>query len=302
MQHAGMSHVADQDVYSAQQRTSPMGPTQPLLRQLCAMRGYNPVDVRRYSQFVAYLADRSDPPDPEVGISQLPIVNKSLLDMAGARYLLAPSEERRQAPAAVSISKDPRWRAVNHDERATAYVFSGWGVSRVRSYTVFENLESLPRAFVVPSAAPLGDESDALTALKANNFRRRVLLEGDEAFETDAVGDSSLREATIRVYEPNRIVIDVDTDFDGWLVLSDVWFADWNATVDGQPTQVRRANYVFRAVAVSQGRHEVVFRYQPRSYALGRRVSGWSGAAVAAILLVAWGWERRRFKRRRGRD
>ena len=47
------------------------------------------------------------------------------------------------------------------------------------------------------------------------------------------------------------------------LLLNDHWSAHWRVTVDGQPSELLRCNYVMRGVRLSPGSHEVVFRFQP---------------------------------------
>ena len=53
----------------------------------------------------------------------------------------------------------------------------------------------------------------------------------------------------------------VTLDRPGILVVSEVYYPDWKATVNGQPAKLLRANHVLRAVALPAGTHEVVFRY-----------------------------------------
>jgi hypothetical protein len=67
--------------------------------------------------------------------------------------------------------------------------------------------------------------------------------------------------------EPDRLVIHVSASGSGWVVLSDVWYPGWQAMVDGRSAPIARANYLFRAVPVPAGEHEVIFEYRP---ALGR--------------------------------
>lgn len=69
--------------------------------------------------------------------------------------------------------------------------------------------------------------------------------------------------ARILRYHNTEIDIAVTTHAAGYLVLNDVWHPWWQATVDGRPTPVLRANVMFRAVAVPAGRHRVAFRFSP---------------------------------------
>jgi uncharacterized membrane protein YfhO len=54
------------------------------------------------------------------------------------------------------------------------------------------------------------------------------------------------------------------------------------ATVDGAPAQILRADYALRAVRVPQGTHRIEFRYRPRWLGVGLFMSltGWVIVAV----------------------
>src|SRR5262249_39158607 len=91
--------------------------------------------------------------------------------------------------------------------------------------------------------------------------------------------------ATIQEYLPNRVAVSVRDGTSGYLVLTDVWFPGWTCTVDGQPVPIYRADFVFRAVALPAGNHDVVFVFEPASYTWGKRISIVALAAVACFSL-----------------
>jgi len=72
---------------------------------------------------------------------------------------------------------------------------------------------------------------------------------------------------------PNRIEIHSSAKAPAWLVLSDVWYPGWQARVDGEPTQLLRADYLFQAVRVPAGEHQIVLSYQPLSFRVGAALS-----------------------------
>jgi uncharacterized membrane protein YfhO len=88
----------------------------------------------------------------------------------------------------------------------------------------------------------------------------------------------------IREHAAGRVAIRTSADAAAWLVLTDAWFPGWRAWVDGREQPVARANYGFRAIWLPAGRHEVEFRYRPRSLTWGAALS--LGAAVFAVGLV----------------
>ena len=49
------------------------------------------------------------------------------------------------------------------------------------------------------------------------------------------------------------------------LMVHEVYYPGWVAEIDGQPARILRANVLFRGVEVGEGRHIVVFRFEPFS-------------------------------------
>ncbi|MBI1915121.1 MAG: YfhO family protein [Planctomycetes bacterium] len=262
---------------------SPLGQGAPaaLLLDLQAVRGFNPIDVRYYREYLAFIADVGRPLRAlESAVTHplplsFPLENRRLLDLLGVRYLLHPS--------ATSPPGD-RWQEKVVDKAPLGYSLVVGGLVTLPSYTISENLDVFPRAFVVPRARPLPPRLEVLHAMKTTNFREIVLLDGYDGTD-EALSTSGFHPADIRRYEPNRVELEV-RGAPGFLVLTDVWYPGWTATVDGEPVEIYRANHAFRAVAVSAGTHTVVFRFEPAPYFLGRRISLVALAAVAVLLLI----------------
>jgi len=69
--------------------------------------------------------------------------------------------------------------------------------------------------------------------------------------------------ATLVRYANTRVTIVVDSPSGGIVLLTDVWHPWWCATIDGNDTEIFRADAIFRAVQVPPGKHTVHFRFQP---------------------------------------
>jgi uncharacterized membrane protein YfhO len=98
-------------------------------------------------------------------------------------------------------------------------------------------------------------------------------------------GASPTSSARIVDYQPEHIAIDVDASSNGLLVLSEVVYPGWRATVDGVETPILQADVALRAVSVPAGRHRVEMVFQPASVTIGQIASGvvWVVAGVALV-------------------
>jgi len=136
---------------------------------------------------------------------------------------------------------------------------------------VYRNDGVLPRAFLVPQAVWVDDET-ALIRLQAPDFdpTRLVLLAGSGTEARALAAPSPVPgEVVITAAADETVRLQVKTATPAWLVLADAWYPGWEATVDGRPTPIERANLLLRAIHVPAGEHEVVFRFRPRSFRLG---------------------------------
>lgn len=82
--------------------------------------------------------------------------------------------------------------------------------------------------------------------------------------------------------QPELLIVRVDSPTPQVLIFGETFIPGWEATLDGQPTEIWRANAYYQAVWVPAGSHEVVFRYQPVAFRLG--------VAIALIALPALGF------------
>jgi hypothetical protein len=282
-QRTGPERLLVRSLPNSWEASNPLGAGLALVLGIPDLNGYNPLDVHRYKEYLQFIADLDQPLLPQERVSSFPVRNKPLLDLLGVRYLLQPSDSRLLPRGEEDIRVDRRWWPLFEDPYPCAFSCTVGGVQQLPPYTLYENLEVYPRAFVVSRAAPLPPRPAVLRCLKETDLRQTVLLEGDTGPEE--VGNSTVAQtAQVQDYQPNRVVVEVGDGPGGWLVLADVWFPGWTCTIDGQPAQVYRADYLFRAVRLPNGAHEIVFTFDPASYRWGRLISVGS---LAALLLLA---------------
>ncbi len=94
--------------------------------------------------------------------------------------------------------------------------------------------------------------------------------------------------ARITSFTPNEILLDVDAEIGGLLVVSEIFHPNWRAFVDGEETAVRRTDLALRGVEVPAGRHTVRLAYSARSVGRGLLVGGVALLACLAGILVGW--------------
>ncbi|WP_257457939.1 YfhO family protein [Archangium lipolyticum] len=148
--------------------------------------------------------------------------------------------------------------------------------------TLYRSDTALPRAFVVHTARVAGDE-EARTAFldPAQPLRRTALLSEGEPLEGPGCEGSTARVTGAGL---SRVEVALQACGPGYLVLSDSHYPGWEATLDGAPVPVRRANGVMRAVRVPPGAHTVRFDYHPLSFRVGVLLSVLALGALALAL------------------
>jgi hypothetical protein len=150
----------------------------------------------------------------------------------------------------------------------------------------------LPRAAIYHRAALVHGENETLRKLadpSLNVFQSVVLDESALTAQQRAlvVGinrqpPAQVEAATIRSYQSQDVQIDASLDRAGILVLNDTAYPGWVVDVDGRSTAWIGANYLFRGVLLSAGKHAVRFRYRPASFRRGAAISGLALAGLFA--------------------
>jgi len=123
---------------------------------------------------------------------------------------------------------------------------------------------ALPRARLYSQWQVQTNDATTLETLAKREFdpQATVIVNAPIAPSDAALGQAA-GEVITQSYRPKEIRLAAQATGDSVLLLNDHWSAHWRVTVDGQPSELLRCNYVMRGVRLSPGSHEVVFRFQP---------------------------------------
>ena len=215
--------------------------------------GYHPAKLRRYQEMIdKYIA-------PEMQTAMQAIANKGgvmsevdgrklfpILNMLNAKYFIVPL----QGNATTSI-QNPYAQG------------NGWFVDKL-TYVADANAE-----YAGVGKIDVSHEAVA-----------------DKKFEP-ILGQTQTNDSTARVvltkYEPNNMTYTVNSTKGGVVVFSEVYYPGWTATIDGQPAELGRVNYILRALNVKAGKHEVVLDFHPTSISTTETIA----YAALIVLLLA---------------
>ena len=144
-----------------------------------------------------------------------------------------------------------------------------------------------PRLSFVPAWRVEADPSRAWSrAARAEaEWTREVTLDREPDADVKPGGRRTYVVARIAQDLPEKVAADVDSDAAGILVLADLFYPGWKASVDGKPRPILRADGWLRAVALPPGPHRVELVYRPVSFYAGSAVSAAALLATAVLLL-----------------
>ncbi|MGP1464556.1 MAG: YfhO family protein [Prevotella koreensis] len=230
--------------------------------------GYHPAKLRRYQELIErYIAPQMTVTAPAIAdaMGDMTKLNGDslfpVLNMLNTRYFILPLQGGQTAPI-----KNPYGYG------------NGWFVDKVR-YVDNANSE--------------------LDAIGKTMLRHEAVA--DKKFE-QTLGQSKQQtgEATVTLtsYKPNHLTYDVKSSTGGIVVFSEVYYPGWTATIDGNPAEVGRVDYVLRGIQMPAGSHKVEMMFYPKSVDNTETV-----AYIAYLLLFAtiaagvfFEWKKRRTK------
>ncbi len=247
--------------------------------EISDVRGYDSIIPRQYTDYMGLIYAQSELQYNRIApiyTDTWQALDSPLLDLLNVKYVLTTQE-----------IENSKYTLVYDEE-----------------LRVYRNEGVMPRAFSLPASCTIVTDNVA-NALQTHDPRQHVILEvgswrlevGSQQSEDLATCD--LRPATVTFYTPNEVLIDVELEEPGLLVLADSYFSGWKAfrrplgagEDEEKELEIYRADGNFRAVSVPAGQWTVRFKYTPMSVKLGLFVSFMAGL-VLVLLLGYWLWRR----------
>ncbi|MFV0366748.1 MAG: YfhO family protein [Mangrovibacterium sp.] len=139
------------------------------------------------------------------------------------------------------------------------------------------NSHALGNAWFVSSFETVPDANREIAAIQSFDPESEAIVDERFASLLKGVNPSSGRTSDIALtsYAPNHLQYTADVHGGTSLaVFSEIYYpAGWNAYIDGNIVDHLRANYVLRALPIPEGKHQIEFKFEPQSYAVGNRIS-----------------------------
>ena len=205
--------------------------------RLQTIEGYDPLYLTRYAELIA-ASERGEPDiAPPFGFNRIITPHNyqsRLIDLLNVKYVLSLKEE--ESPKLVKVFQEGQTR-------------------------VYENKNAFPRAFMVYDYWLAQDRQEAVSLLmdEAIDLAKTAILEEKPPEPKLIEGKGGVK---IKRYQENQVMIEVETDQRGILVLTDSYYPGWRVSIDGKETKVYRADYNFRGIIVPEGEHQVIFQYR----------------------------------------
>ncbi len=222
--------------------------------------GYHPAKLRRYQEMIEHHIS------PEMQAAYKAIATAGgemdsvdankfrVLNMLNTKYFIFPAGQQRQTVPILNPH---------------AYG-NAWFVNKVQ-YVNNANEEIDALDSIIPTETAVVDA------------RFKDVLKGTTESYKDSL--SSIR---LTSYAPNRLTYETNNAQDGIAVFSEIYYPDgWHVTIDGQPAELARADYILRTMHVPAGQHTIEMRFDPTSLHVTEGIAYGALALLVIGIIVA---------------
>jgi hypothetical protein len=157
-----------------------------------------------------------------------------------------------------------------------------------------KNPYAFGNAWFVSQVKVAGDANEELDLLGQVDLRNTAVIAKPFASNVNGYAlDTVMGSLQLTSYAPDVLKYKSVTNQNQLAVFSEIYYPKgWNAYVDGQPTDIMQVNYILRGIMLPKGAHDIEFRFEPKSFQLGKTIA-YIGSllvlmAVAFALYLRW--------------
>ena len=253
--------------------------------------GYNSLNILSYAEFTELIQGGSldkfvRRADAGLGRGEtLELLSnenrRKLIDIVGVRYVIALDGYSD------NLEKNNFVKVFEDRESNNRYTFS-----------VFENLRVIPRVFLAsnyegpPQIDSTGKTDDEVQKERRKLIPQKLLGENFDfrnvlILEKPSPISPQFGPGTVKIvsYKSQEVIVRTSSDQPKLLFLSDNFYPGWKTKVDGDETEILRADYTFRAVPLVPGDHEVRFYFDSEVFKTGLVISLLSLGIISFLTL-----------------
>lgn len=140
-------------------------------------------------------------------------------------------------------------------------------------------------AWTVNDIQWVGTANEEFDAIATTDVSTTAIIgkEFEQQLAGYAPSDSLQGEIILTDYKPNALKYSFNASEEKLVVFSEIWtkLDGWHLYIDGQESEILRANYLLRAARIPAGQHEITMQYQPKIWKIGNTI-----AFVTSLLLI----------------
>lgn len=158
--------------------------------------------------------------------------------------------------------------------------------------SAFPNMGYLGNAWFAEEIKFVKNADEEIAAMDNFDPEKTVII--DERFSSYIDGFTSVFDSVAQIqlidYKPNHLQYQSNTEKDQLTVFSEIYYdKGWNAYVDDALVPHFRVNYVLRAMIVPAGEHKIDFKFEPKVYAVGEKIS-FASSLLLILLVLGYGF------------
>jgi len=125
------------------------------------------------------------------------------------------------------------------------------------------------------------------------DLKATAIVHSDFADKVAGLQPTGEGTVSITKYSPDELTYSFDSPSEQLVVFSEIWYGPglgWEATIDGQPAELIRTNYLLRGLRVPAGQHTITMTFHPFSFYTGKTISMICSLLIIFGLIGYGGW------------